>query len=86
VCHAQSGYTKGKYGNPADGVDLAAAAQSVAAPTRAQCGACHFNGGGGNGVKHGDLDESLLYPTEELDVHMGKLNLLCTDCHRTPIT
>jgi octaheme c-type cytochrome (tetrathionate reductase family) len=83
VCHAQSGYAKGKYGNPADGVDLTAAAQSVAAPTRQQCGNCHFNGGGGNAVKHGDLDESLYYPAAETDVHMGKLNLQCTDCHTT---
>ncbi|MBM4422719.1 MAG: tetrathionate reductase family octaheme c-type cytochrome [Chloroflexi bacterium] len=83
VCHAQSGYAKGQYGNPADGVDLAAAAQSVAAPTRNQCGKCHFNGGGGNGVKHGDLDETLYYPAAETDVHMGEYNLLCTDCHVT---
>jgi len=83
ICHAQSSYTKGKYGNPADGIDLKAAAQSVAAPTRQQCGNCHFNGGGGNGVKHGDLDESLYYPAAETDVHMGKLNLQCTDCHVT---
>jgi octaheme c-type cytochrome (tetrathionate reductase family) len=83
VCHAQSGYTKGKYGNPADTVDLAKAAQSVAAPTRTQCGNCHFNGGGGNGVKHGDLDGSLYYPTAEIDVHMGKLGFQCTTCHTT---
>lgn len=83
VCHAQSGYAKGKYGNPADGIDLAVAAQSVAAPTRQNCGKCHFNGGGGNGVKHGDLDESLYYPTGDTDVHMGEYNLLCTDCHTT---
>jgi len=83
VCHAQAGYAKGQYGNPADGVDLAAAAQSVAAPTRQNCGQCHFNGGGGNGVKHGDLDESLYFPSEALDVHMGREDLLCTDCHTT---
>jgi octaheme c-type cytochrome (tetrathionate reductase family) len=83
VCHAQAGYAKGQYGNPAEGVDLAAAAQSVAAPTRENCGQCHFNGGGGNAVKHGDLDESLYYPSESLDVHMGGMNLLCTDCHTT---
>jgi octaheme c-type cytochrome (tetrathionate reductase family) len=83
ACHATGGYVKGEYGNPAPDVDLAAAAQSVAAPTRVQCGKCHFNGGGGNNVKHGDLDESLYYPKEELDVHMGGLDLLCTDCHRT---
>ncbi len=83
VCHAQSGYAKGSYGNPAATVDLAAAARSVAAPTRQQCGKCHFDGGGGNGVKHGDLDESLYYPAAETDIHMGELNLLCTDCHTT---
>jgi len=83
VCHAQAGYAKGQYGNPADGVDLVAAAQSVAAPTRQNCGQCHFDGGGGNGVKHGDLDESLYFPADNLDVHMGELNLLCTDCHTT---
>ncbi len=83
MCHAQSGYSKGKYGNPADGLNLVAAAQTVAAPTRATCGKCHFDGGGGNGVKHGDLDESLIYPSENLDVHMGRNNFLCTDCHVT---
>jgi octaheme c-type cytochrome (tetrathionate reductase family) len=83
ACHATAGYAKGEYGNPAPDVDLVAAAKSVAAPTRIQCGKCHFNGGGGNNVKHGDLDESLYYPKEELDVHMGRADLLCTDCHRT---
>jgi octaheme c-type cytochrome (tetrathionate reductase family) len=83
MCHATSGYAKGSYGNPADTVDLAAAAKSVAAPGRAQCGKCHFDGGGGNGVKHGDLDESLIYPSENLDVHMGRYNFICTDCHVT---
>jgi octaheme c-type cytochrome (tetrathionate reductase family) len=83
VCHAQSGYAKGSYGNPAQGVNLVAAAQSVGAPTRLQCGSCHFNGGGGNGVKHGDLDESLYYPSESQDVHMGRNNFVCTDCHTT---
>ncbi len=28
----------------------------------ANCGSCHFNGGGGDGVKHGDLDSSLNHP------------------------
>ncbi len=84
VCHADKGtYAKGEYGNPAESVDLVAAAQSVGIPTRENCGGCHFNGGGGNGVKHGDLDESLYYPNEQIDVHMGKYDFLCTDCHRT---
>jgi octaheme c-type cytochrome (tetrathionate reductase family) len=83
ACHADTAlYAKGDYGNPAAGVDLLAAAQSVRLPTRENCGACHFNGGGGNGVKHGDLDESLYYPGASLDVHMGGHDFQCTDCHR----
>lgn len=83
MCHAQSGYSKGSYGNPGPKVDLLAAARSVAAPTRATCGKCHFDGGGGNGVKHGDLDESLINASGNLDVHMGRENMICTDCHVT---
>lgn len=84
ACHAATAlYAKSDYGNPAEGVDLLAAARSVRSPTRENCGACHFNGGGGNGVKHGDLDESLYFPSESLDVHMGRYDMLCTDCHRT---
>jgi octaheme c-type cytochrome (tetrathionate reductase family) len=84
ACHADTTtYAKGEYGNPAEGVDLLAAAQSVRTPTRDNCGKCHFDGGGGNGVKHGDLDESLYFPSENLDVHMGRLDFECVDCHRT---
>jgi octaheme c-type cytochrome (tetrathionate reductase family) len=84
ACHASTDvYAKGDYGNPAEGVDLLAAAQSVAAPTRANCGSCHFNGGGGDNVKHGDLAETLYYPDQEVDVHMGGNDFLCTDCHWT---
>jgi octaheme c-type cytochrome (tetrathionate reductase family) len=84
-CHADTGsYGKGLFGNPAEGVDLLAAARSVQAPTRENCGKCHFDGGGGNGVKHGDLDESLYFPTTNNDVHMGsQLDMQCTDCHWT---
>ena len=84
ACHADTTtYAKGEYGNPADEIDLLVAAQSVRTPTRDNCGKCHFDGGGGNGVKHGDLDESLYFPAENLDVHMGRLNFQCIDCHRT---
>lgn len=84
VCHEQTGaYVKASAGIPAEGVDLVASAQSVAYPTRENCGSCHFDGGGGNGVKHGDMDESLYYPTAQEDVHMGKYNMQCTDCHQT---
>jgi octaheme c-type cytochrome (tetrathionate reductase family) len=64
-------------------VDLFAAAQSVGRPTRQNCGSCHFYGGGGDAVKHGDLDGTLAFPTEELDVHMGRYNFQCVDCHQT---
>ncbi len=83
ACHADMNlYAKADYGNPAPGVDLLVAARSVRIPTRENCGKCHFDGGGGNGVKHGDLDESLYFPSENLDVHMGRYDFLCTDCHR----
>lgn len=84
VCHADTGlYTKTKGGLPADSVDLLAAAQSVANPTRQNCGSCHFNGGGGNAVKHGDLDQSLYFPSEDIDVHLGRYDFQCVTCHET---
>jgi len=84
VCHDTSGaYVKKNTGEPADSVDLTAVAQSVGIPNRENCGTCHFKGGGGDAVKHGDLDNSLIHPSASLDVHMGKYNFSCTDCHRT---
>ncbi len=72
-------------GNKRPPVDLIGAAQSVDLPTAKNCGACHFYGGGGEGVKHGDMDSSLLDAAYELDVHMsaegGGFN--CTVCHTT---
>ncbi len=53
----------------------------VARPSRRNCGSCHFFGGGGDAVKHGDLDSSLFNPTKEIDVHMGGKNFQCTKCH-----
>lgn len=84
VCHDGSGtYVKDKGGLPRAGTDLTVAAASVRAPFRENCGVCHFNGGGGMGVKHGDLDDSLLNANEETDVHMGRLGFQCIDCHET---
>lgn len=84
VCHDGSGgYSKGKRGLPGEKVDLAAVAGSVRTPYRENCGICHFNGGGGMGVKHGDLDDSLINATDSTDVHMGRLNFQCVDCHQT---
>jgi octaheme c-type cytochrome (tetrathionate reductase family) len=84
VCHADPAlYWKGLAGEPGEGVDLLAAARSVGPPTRANCGSCHFQGGGGDAVKHGDLDSSLTWPTARVDVHMGLHGMSCQDCHRT---
>lgn len=84
VCHDQSNtYAKGEGGYPKPDVDLVAAAQSVGLPTRINCGGCHFSGAGGDGVKHGDLDSTLYYPTERIDVHMGRYDFQCITCHRT---
>jgi octaheme c-type cytochrome (tetrathionate reductase family) len=58
-------------------------AQNVGKPTRQNCGVCHFYGGGGDGVKHGDLDSSLIKPSPELDFHMGELDFSCTECHKS---
>ena len=62
-------------------------AQSVGRPTRKNCGTCHFSGGGGDGVKHGDMDSSLTKPGKTLDVHMGTdgQNFDCTRCHSTTL-
>ena len=88
VCHDNSDtYIKGSElgGNPAPGIDLQKIAMSVGKPTRANCGVCHFFGGGGNNVKHGDLEKSMFNPKKETDVHMASdgPNLRCTDCHVT---
>jgi len=65
--------------------DVMDAVSSIGRPTRKNCGSCHFRGGGGDGVKHGDLDSSMAYPNKNLDVHMGTdgQNFQCTRCHTT---
>jgi len=83
ACHDNTGYyVKSQAGVPAKSVDLLNIAKHVGNPTRLNCGACHFRGGGGDAVKHGDLDNSLINPTRDLDVHMGGEGMVCTDCHR----
>ncbi len=49
------------------------------------CGKCHFYGGGGDNVKHGDLSSDLYHPDKEMDVHMDETgtNMSCVDCHQT---
>ncbi len=100
VCHDQTGTYKkypSKAGYPVtkptmfkgkklfNPPDYNLVAQSVAPPQRENCGTCHFSGGGGNNVKHGDLEKALLKTNKKVDVHMGVdgENMLCTDCHIT---
>jgi octaheme c-type cytochrome (tetrathionate reductase family) len=70
-------------GKPVKAVDLVEVAQHVGKTSRATCGACHFSGGGGDAVKHGDMDTSLGKPNKALDVHMAAdgLNYSCSTCH-----
>ncbi|HEX9625773.1 MAG TPA: tetrathionate reductase family octaheme c-type cytochrome [Acidiferrobacterales bacterium] len=66
-------------------VDLKTIAQNVGKTSRETCGSCHFYGGGGDGVKHGDMDSSLANPGKYLDVHMSPEthNFTCGTCHVT---
>lgn len=66
-----------------EAVDLKKIAQNVGKTSRDTCGSCHFYGGGGDAVKHGDLDSSLKKPLRYLDVHMDAkgLNFSCGKCH-----
>jgi len=70
-------------GAMATAVDLVKAAMSVGQPTRENCGNCHFYGGGGDNVKHGDLSSVLFDPPRSVDVHMSKdgANFTCEACH-----
>jgi octaheme c-type cytochrome (tetrathionate reductase family) len=81
VCHDTTGtYTK----NPAaKQPNLSKVARNVGPTTRATCGACHFKGGGGAAVKHGDLDPTLVNPDIFVDVHMDAdgLDFSCATCH-----
>ena len=101
ACHNTGGYSKpfGFAGNPVtvrteypagsgsfiEPIDLASIAQQVGATQRDTCGACHSNGGGGDGVKHGDLDSSLNRAPRHLDVHMSPEggNFTCSTCHES---
>lgn len=85
VCHDTTGsYVKSETdgGYPKAGVVLLAAAQSVGIPDRRACGSCHFYPGG-DGVMRGDMSSTLASPADDVDVHMGRANLLCQDCHQT---
>lgn len=89
VCHDNTGtYAKagGGAGYPVmgeNGPDFKAILGSMGLPKSENCGNCHFMGGGGNNVKHGDLELALLTAGSEVDVHMGVdgLDMRCIDCH-----
>jgi octaheme c-type cytochrome (tetrathionate reductase family) len=80
VCHAGDD-TYSKTGTAQ--LDLASVAAEIGRPDRAACGRCHFYSDGGANVKHGDLEPALAEPSAELDVHMGRYDLRCQDCHTT---
>ncbi|MGD8781402.1 MAG: tetrathionate reductase family octaheme c-type cytochrome [Ignavibacteria bacterium] len=86
VCHDNSEeYMKGSAlaGYPDRHVNLTRVAQSVGTPKKENCSFCHFNSGGGNNVKHGDLENALLSTDREVDIHMGGngMDMACVDCH-----
>lgn len=86
VCHDNSEeYMKGASlaGYPDRSVNLSKVAQSVGSPQKSNCGSCHYFGGGGNNVKHGDLEVAMNSCSREVDVHMGAngMNMECVACH-----
>ena len=88
ICHDTTGayiIAPAGTGVPEASVDLLKVAQRVGKPTRGDCGTCHFFGGGGDHIKHGDLDSSLITPTRQMDIHMAAdgPNMACQECHRT---
>jgi len=91
VCHdTTKTYKKAPPGAgfPKKNVDLVKVAQNVGRPSRATCGTnCHFVGGGGDAVKHGDMNTNIEEPKGTCDVHMGVdgkgMDFKCQDCHKT---
>ncbi|MFO7766579.1 MAG: tetrathionate reductase family octaheme c-type cytochrome [Pelovirga sp.] len=88
VCHDTTGSYKKTptgAGKPDPKVNLERVAQNVGKTSRESCGSCHFFGGGGDAVKHGDLDSSIANPSRDIDVHMAAegMDYTCTDCHTT---
>ncbi|MEJ2595398.1 MAG: cytochrome C [bacterium] len=85
VCHDQTDHyrkEKGGAGYPKAEVDLNDVARHVGKPGKANCGVCHFWGGGGNNVKHGDLEIALLDCNKKvtiLNVHGNRI--ACQTCH-----
>lgn len=88
ICHDTTG-TYHKDGNnagwPGEHVKLEEVAKNVGLPVRQNCTSCHAFGGGGDAVKHGDIDSSLDYPDKSVDVHMDAdgNDFQCQTCHET---
>ena len=88
VCHDTTGTYKKVptgAGMPAEEIDLTYIARNVGKTSRQTCGSCHFFGGGGDAVKHGDLDSSIDFPSKNIDVHMDAEgnDFTCSSCHET---
>jgi len=74
-------------GNPSPKVNLSIVAQHVGGPHKDNCLSCHAVGGGGNNVKHGDLEMALKKCSRDVDVHMASKNskdnnMSCQKCHK----
>jgi octaheme c-type cytochrome (tetrathionate reductase family) len=85
ACHDRTGTykkTPTDAGMPDPKVDLVQVAKSVGRTSRMTCGECHFNGGGGEAVKHADMSRELFKPDRNCDVHMGGYDFQCAECHR----
>nr|MBF0223709.1 tetrathionate reductase family octaheme c-type cytochrome [Desulfobulbaceae bacterium] len=83
-----AGMPAGYTGNPKldeKAVDLVLVSQNVGMPSRQNCITCHGYGGGGNNVKHGDIDSSMIDPKKSHDVHMASdgEKFSCQSCHAT---
>ncbi|MEA1969751.1 MAG: tetrathionate reductase family octaheme c-type cytochrome [Thermodesulfobacteriota bacterium] len=84
VCHDTTGkYSKNKCGYPNKDIDFTEIAKNVGNPGRSNCGACHWYGGGGDNIKHGNLNSELANPSPSFDVHMGGNDFTCQECHVT---
>ncbi|MCE1163769.1 MAG: tetrathionate reductase family octaheme c-type cytochrome [Bacteroidetes bacterium] len=88
VCHDNTEtYAKANEmgGYPDNKLDLSEIARHVGKSKRSNCGVCHFFGGGGNNVKHGDLDKAMFESARDIDVHMDVSgpDLQCAACHVT---
>jgi len=86
ICHDTTGTYKKPpkdAGMPDPNIDLIHVAENVGKPNRHTCGACHFEGGGGDAVKHADINSTLRWPNRTCDVHMGGYDFSCHECHKT---